>query len=58
MAVCLALDPRLRGDTARNTLTPTLKAPTTAPSPGERFVTLERKAAAFDPLNLIRLTPA
>ncbi len=41
-----------------NTLTPTPNPPTTAPSPGERFVTLERKAAAFDPLNLIRLTPA
>ena len=41
-----------------NTLTPKPNPPTTAPSPGERFVTLERKAAAFDPLNLIRLTPA
>jgi len=30
----------------------------TAPSPGERFVALERMAAAIDPLNLIRLTPA
>lgn len=28
------------------------------PSPGERYVALERMAAAIDPLNLIRLTPA